>query len=771
MLSWLAEQYSYLIFAGLCILACVVQCWWLKTIKHARLPWLVWLLTAVLIWFGWHTAEQAGKREKTRVQFLMQDFAKLYGHEIEKAGHWRLPNEVSGNDPLYLELIETQKKWLKLNPDVTDIYTFRKLPNGKNILLVDSETDYNRNGSFDNEEREQRTQPGEIYGEVDEGLEKAFRGEANFEFVPLTDRWGTWVSAFVPLIDPTGRVDGVLGVDFEATKFAAVIANARWRVTGMVALLLVVLLASSTLNLTLRAQIAERKRAEVSLLETSALLETILNNTTDNIYFKDRASRFVYYSQALVKHVGLHHADALKGKTDFECFTEEHARPAFEQEQQVIQTGKSFVNLEEKETHLDGHTTWVLTSKIPWHDQNGNIIGTWGISKDITEIKHAQESLRLLSSALQQTSESVVITDADLDLPGPRIVFVNPAFSKMTGYTAEEVIGKNPRILQGPKSNRALLGLLREKLTRGESFEGETVNYRKDRTEFPIEWQIAPVKNTNGKTEHYVAIQRDITQRKLVEAQLIQSQKQETVGKLAAGIAHEFNNIMTVIIGHSDLLLSDLSADDPSGRSVDHIRTAARRAAQLTHQLLAYGRKQFLRSEILNLHQVLTGMETILRHLAGKNVALNLSGSDRLATVKADAGQIEQVIINLVMNAVDAMPEGGTLTIETTTVRSVNPAGEAPDLAKGDYVLLSIADTGIGMTEAVKARVFEPFFTTKDVGKGTGLGLATCHGIIKQSGGHITLSSTPGAGTTFRIYLPQAERILPSPVPSAMATA
>jgi two-component system, cell cycle sensor histidine kinase and response regulator CckA len=531
------------------------------------------------------------------------------------------------------------------------------------------------------------------------------------------------------------------------------------------------LLASSTLNLTLRAQIAERKRAEVSLLETSALLDTILNNTTDNIYFKDRASRFVYYSQALVKHVGLHHADALKGKTDFECFTEEHARPAFEQEQQVIQTGKSFVNLEEKETHLDGHTTWVLTSKIPWHDQNGNIIGTWGISKDITEIKHAQESLRLLSSALQQTSESVVITDADLDLPGPRIVFVNPAFSKMTGYTAEEVIGKNPRILQGPKSNRALLGLLREKLTRGESFEGETVNYRKDRTEFPIEWQIAPVKNTNGKTEHYVAIQRDITQRKLVEAQLIQSQKQETVGKLAAGIAHEFNNIMTVIIGHSDLLLSDLSPDDPSGRSVDHIRTAARRAAQLTHQLLAYGRKQFLRSEILNLHQVLTGMETILRHLAGKNVALNLSGSDRLATVKADAGQIEQVIINLVMNAVDAMPEGGTLTIETTTVRSVNPAGEAPDLAKGDYVLLSIADTGIGMTEAVKARVFEPFFTTKDVGKGTGLGLATCHGIIKQSGGHITLSSTPGAGTTFRIYLPQAERILPSPVPSAMATA
>jgi signal transduction histidine kinase/ligand-binding sensor domain-containing protein/CheY-like chemotaxis protein len=247
-------------------------------------------------------------------------------------------------------------------------------------------------------------------------------------------------------------------------------------------------------------------------------------------------------------------------------------------------------------------------------------------------------------------------------------------------------------------------------------------------------------------------------ERKRVEGHLFQSQKMETVGKLAGGIAHEFNSIMTAIIGESELLLTDLPPENALAKNATGIRKAAERAATLTRQLLAYGRKQFLRPEILDLNAVLTNMETMVRHLMGKNVDVRIVPTDGLATVKADSGQVEQVIMNVAMNAADAMPNAGKLTLETANVvLDAEYVSHVPELKAGDYVMLAITDTGAGMSEDVKSRVFEPFFTTKGVGKGTGLGLSTCHGIIKQSGGHIAVYSEPGRGATFKIYLPQAE--------------
>jgi signal transduction histidine kinase/ActR/RegA family two-component response regulator len=248
-------------------------------------------------------------------------------------------------------------------------------------------------------------------------------------------------------------------------------------------------------------------------------------------------------------------------------------------------------------------------------------------------------------------------------------------------------------------------------------------------------------------------------ERKFVEEHLFQSQKMETVGKLAGGIAHEFNSIMTAIIGQSELILGDLPSGNPLAENATEIHKAAERAATLTRQLLAYGRKQMLRLEILDLNTVLTGMETMLHHLIGRNIDLRMITSAGFANVKADAGQIEQVIINIVMNAVDAMPNGGKLTLEivNATLDSAY-ASRFPELKAGEYIMLAITDTGAGMNEEVRARLFEPFFTTKGVGKGTGLGLATCHGIVKQSGGQIAAYSEPGRGTTFKIYLPQVQQ-------------
>ncbi len=254
------------------------------------------------------------------------------------------------------------------------------------------------------------------------------------------------------------------------------------------------------------------------------------------------------------------------------------------------------------------------------------------------------------------------------------------------------------------------------------------------------------------------AVVRDITERKRLEAQMFQSQKLETVGKLAGGIAHEFNSIMTAIIGHSELMLRDLPSSHPLSQNAAGIRRAADRAATLTRQLLAYGRRAFLQPESLDLNRVMADTEGMVRQLMGGDVNVRLVPAEGLRAVKADAGQIEQVIMNLAMNARDAMPNGGKLTLETANVSfDQEHVGRDPELKPGDYVMLAITDTGTGMSAAVKARAFEPFFTTKDVGQGTGLGLSTCYGIIKQSGGHISVYSEPARGTTFKIYLPPVE--------------
>ena len=449
--------------------------------------------------------------------------------------------------------------------------------------------------------------------------------------------------------------------------------------------------------------------------------------------------------------------EEIEGKPSLEIYSKTEAK-YYSDDLEVIRSGAPKLGIIETLRNRQGKELWIQTDKVPVCDVDGKVTGIIVMSQDITERKRAEESLRLLSSAVEQTKESIVITDAELDLPGPKILFVNPAFTKMTGYNEADVIGQTPRILQGPRTDRIVLNRLRKNLEQGDVFEGEAINYRKDGTEFNLEWQIAPLRNADEKITHYVAVQHDVTERKRMETQLFQSQKMETVGKLAGGFAHEFNSILTAIIGQSELLLGDLPAGSPLVKNATEINKAAGRAAKLTRQLLAFGRKQFLQPEALDLNRVIAGMEAMLHHLMDGEVDTQIVPTGDLHTVKADAGQIEQVIMNMAMNAADAMPNGGKIMLETANVTfDEQSVGRYPELKPGDYVMLAITDTGTGMSDEVKARVFEPFFTTKDVGQGTGLGLSTCYGIIKQSGGHISVYSEPGHGTIFKIYLPRAE--------------
>ena len=376
--------------------------------------------------------------------------------------------------------------------------------------------------------------------------------------------------------------------------------------------------------------------------------------------------------------------------------------------------------------------------------------------RDITARKRTEESLRLLSSAVEQSKESVMITDAELDLPGPRIVFVNPAFTQMTGYSSEEVVGKTPRILQGLRTNKAVLRQLRLDLEQGKAFAAETVNYRKDGTAFDLSWQVVPLRNAGGKITHFVATQRDVTEHNKLEMQFRQAQKMEVVGQLAGGIAHDFNNILTVIQMQCDMLKTDPNPSAMELEYAEEIGATTRRAAALTRQLLLFSRKETLQARDLDLSQSINDMTKMLRRILGETIKMEFKFAAQPLFIHADPGMMDQVLMNLAVNSRDAMPQGGRLIIDTSAVDFDDsiPA-HLIQTRPGPFVCLIVSDTGCGILPENLPRVFEPFFTTKNADKGTGLGLATVFSIVQQHHGWVNAYSEVGHGTTIRIYLPR----------------
>jgi nitrogen-specific signal transduction histidine kinase/CheY-like chemotaxis protein len=276
------------------------------------------------------------------------------------------------------------------------------------------------------------------------------------------------------------------------------------------------------------------------------------------------------------------------------------------------------------------------------------------------------------------------------------------------------------------------------------------------------------VLDAQGKLLHFVGVQTDITERRELESQLRQAQKMEAIGQLAAGVAHDFNNILSVVLGYSIFIHDQLKPNDPLRDDITEVRRAGERASDLVGQLLAFSRRQMLEPCTLDLRQTVLGMEKMLRRLLGGDVDLALFVSDRSANVHADPTQLEQIVLNLVVNARDAMPGGGKLSIEVSSLMlDADYVALHTEISAGSYVMLAITDTGLGMTEAVREHIFEPFFTTKGTGKGTGLGLSTVFGIVKQSDGHIWVYSEPGHGTTFKVYFPQVEGAVVSTRPPA----
>jgi PAS domain S-box-containing protein len=638
-----------------------------------------------------------------------------------------------------------------------------------------------------------------------------------------------------------------------------------------------------------------------------------MDHVPDAIYFKDAQSRFTRINKAMADHAGLPDPAEAVGRTDFDIFTAEHARQALTDERQVMETGQPILGKEEKETWPDGRITWVVSSKMPLRDAEGRIVGTFGISRDITRRKLAEEALReseerhrIISKLTSDYVYAVRFTHPApaADAPDAAIVgfrdfaveWVTEAYERVTSYSVEEVMARGgPFAILHPADVPAVLPFLR-KLLQGERAEAEyriitregqvrwlrdfcqpvwddaqqrvvrffggvqDITARKQAEEalresealYRVLFQSAPIglgiADTDGKLitfndamlnpggytradldrignviplyfeprdreqvlalvrqqgylhRHEVRFKRkdgsayttlldltpvaihgkpchlamveDITERKALEEQLRQAQKMEAVGQLAGGIAHDFNNLLTAILGNVSLLLAAVPDHEPNRDLLRDIERAASRATELTGQLLGFSRQTMLRLEATDINTIIRETVAILRWTIDPRISVVVQTEPQLWPVQADPSQMNQVLMNLCLNARDAMPEGGKLILEVGNVTLDDAqARRHLDARPGEFVQLCVSDTGHGIPPEVQPRIFDPFFTTKEPGKGTGLGLAMVFGIIKQHQGWIECESEIGKGTRFAIYLPRSqEPVLATATPSLAAT-
>jgi PAS domain S-box-containing protein len=479
--------------------------------------------------------------------------------------------------------------------------------------------------------------------------------------------------------------------------------------------------------------ITDRKKAERALRESEDRYRRLLD-VLPTAVFVNTGGRIVFCNPAVCRLFGAADPAEVLGKTPFDLFHPDCHDLIRERIDRMKRTGEPVPGVDKKIVRRDGRTVPVHVVATPVRDR-----GEISLIVALYDLTERERSTGLLRSVMESVTDPIITaTEAGV------VVSANQATRRVFGYGPTEIVGRNVRVLLPDPRLTALTDCLG-------GADREFVAARKDGATFPVELTVTEFQTDGDR--HVTAVVRDITARKRLEEQFRQAQKMEAVGRLAGGVAHDFNNMLTVINGYSDLLLIAMPSKDTNRASIAAIRDAGERAAGLTAQLLAFSRKTVVQPKVLDLNEVITASERLLRRLIGEDVVLTTALAPALGRIKADPTQVEQVVMNLAVNARDAMPTGGRLTIETRNAAVGGPAADDP-LEPGAYVLLSVSDTGSGMTEDVKANIFEPFFTTKGPGKGTGLGLSVVYGIVTQCGGQIKIESAVGAGTTFHVWLP-----------------
>lgn len=494
------------------------------------------------------------------------------------------------------------------------------------------------------------------------------------------------------------------------------------------------------------------------LQEQEEQLRTLINSTPDIICFKDGEGRWLEANEADLELFCLKGVD-YKGKTDIELA--EYTHPIYKQAfltcketDEKAWQAKGISRGEEIIPRPDGTVKIYDVIKVPLFEPNGKRKGLVVLGRDITERKKAEAERQMLLEAIEQMAECIIITDAD-----GKIKYVNSAFERIIGHNRKEVIGKNICSINKNESDEIFREIWHEVVSNNVWY-GEITTTHEDGKVCVLEIAVSPVYNNEGVLWRYVFIVRDVTEqvrlkeeKAQLQYQLQQAQRLEAIGRLAGGVAHDFNNLLVPILGYCELLLNSGKLSKQYQSYIEQIVRAAQRARDIVHQLLAFSRKQSIEVEPVDLNKVVLDMQKLLRRTIRENVSIKLSLASSLPLIMVDVGQLEQVIMNLAINAQDAMPDGGVLTIKTELLE-LNDSYQAArnGVEPGVYVVLSVIDTGCGIDEEIIEHIFEPFFTTKEFG--AGLGLASVYGIVKQHGGHIRVLSKPGKGTTFKIYFP-----------------
>ena len=493
---------------------------------------------------------------------------------------------------------------------------------------------------------------------------------------------------------------------------------------------------------------AQRLSAEESLRASEARYRSMLESMDDLVSICSADGYVRYANPALVRRLGRDPtgepaSEALGDLPSVHAGCREQEKHSFEVED--ASTGRTY--------HV---------SHVPLAGPNGSI-SNMAILRDITDVRASEAERRLLSAAIEQAAEIVLVTDAK-----GVTRYVNPAFERITGFSRDEALGRTPRILESGIHEPAFFGRFWDTLHAGQTWSGRFHNRRKDGTAFVEDAVVSPVRDDRGNLVSYVAVGRDVTDQMRLEEQLRQAQKMEAIGQLAGGVAHDFNNLLTPILGYTELLLPRFSPEDPTHAALLDIRRAADGARRLTRQLLAFGRKQVFEVTTLPVGPLVSRLARMLRRAIREDIDIRVDLPSTVGSIRADASQIDQVLMNLAVNAQDAMPQGGTMSVSACDVDlgRDDVRGNAV-LLPGPYVAMAVTDTGSGIDPETLPHVFEPFFTTKAVGKGTGLGLAMAYGIIRQHGGDVWVESEQGHGATFTVLLP---RVTASPETQRLAS-
>ena len=516
-------------------------------------------------------------------------------------------------------------------------------------------------------------------------------------------------------------------------------------------------------------RITEHKRAEEALSESEEKYRTLVEQSLQGIAIaQDSPPRLVFVNRALGKTLGYTPAELMALSPEgTEALVHPEDRMTFFKLFRDRLAGRPLPSRYEfRGICKDGSARWleVSTSRLLYKREPA----VQAVFVDITERKQAEETLQESEERYRSILDNIEDGYFEVDLAG-NFTFFNESVCRIMGYAKEELFGMNDRQYTDPQNAKKLYQTFNQVYRTGEPVKGfDWVITRKDGAKRFVEASVSPMKDSKGQPCGFRGIVRDITERKKSEQEMAalqeqfrQSQKMEAIGRLAGGIAHDFNNLLTVIRGYSQLSLMDLRENEKLRGHIEEIQRASQKASDLTHHLLAFSRRQIMEMKILDLNTLLKDLDRMLHRVIGEDIELTYRLANDLGKVKIDLGQIEQVILNLAVNARDAMPSGGKLTIETSNAELDETYARTHIGSKpGHYVMLSVSDTGVGMIPEVRERAFEPFFTTKEKGKGTGLGLSTVYGIVKQSGGNIWAYSEPGRGTTFKIYLPQADEFL-----------